>query len=142
MKEKFECEVCHTVFESKERALACEEEHKTSEISFPVKEILYCDVSDTFYVYTYPDARYKKNNNIITLYKGAYWKCKYSFYFEEIQEDGNDLKVYTTNFDDEYEKELINRIINYKIALLNEKIARLKRKIGKIEVSHIKVENR
>ena len=139
MKEKFECEVCHAMYESKERALACEEEHKASETQFPVKEIRYCDESDTFTVYTYPNAKYKKNDDVIRLYEGAYWRRKYSFFFEEIQDDDdNDLKVYTTNFDDEYEKELINRIINYKIALLNEKLERLN---GKIEVSHTKVEN-
>lgn len=132
---KFECEICHAVYDYKESAIECEEKHNKLEI-IPIKCIgiynyLYPEIRIDFY----PNARYRKDDNRILLHtKSDYYK---KYIFDEITvEDRPDYMIYTTNLDKQHEKECIDKLVEYKIHLLQDKIRAinaLKKNKDKIE---------
>lgn len=130
---KYECEICHTVYDNKESAIYCEEKHKKLE-NIPTKMIIYDGFNfPEIRVYNYPNAQYNKETDSIklhseSLYEGDYFMKKFAFRFDEIQYNDEDdtIKIYTTNMNEDYENECIKKIINFKIDKLNELIKKLK----------------
>ena len=128
----YECENCHKIFDTKEEAWMHEQDGECETLeNIYVKAIFldmnYC-VKDTFNIYCYPNAKYKKSNNTIQLYPNStfYPKDKFPFeYCESVMVDDayleDDLVIYTMNNDPKHERELINKLIDYKISDLNDK---------------------
>ena len=128
----YECENCHKVFNTKEEAWMHEQDGECEHLEkIFVKEICL-DVNHynkgTFTIHCYPNAKYKKSNNTIQLYPNStfYSKDKFPFeYCKRVMVDDcyleDDLVIYTMNNDPKHERELINKLIDYKISDLNDK---------------------
>ena len=126
---KYECEFCHTMYDYEESAIYCEEKHKKLE-TIPIKCITYNQESyPCFRIYSYPNAKYNKEEDRIQLHPhtNSTFVRAYYFEFDKIQYDKeiNLIKIYTKNFDENYEKECIHKIVDYKTNELNNKINRL-----------------
>lgn len=141
---KYECEICHTMYDIKENAIDCEEQHNKLEKNIPIKKI-YFDKKcfPQIGVDFYPNAVYNKENDCITLHTnknlyGSEFRLKYWYKFDEIQDDDerNTIIIYTTNLDPKYEKECIKKIIDFKINKLNEEIEKLKEANTWENISH------
>lgn len=128
----YECENCHKVFNTKEEAWMHEQDGECEHLeNIYVKEI-FLDVNHcnkgTFIIQCYPNAKYKKSNNTIQLCPNStfYSKDKFPFeYCKRVMVDDcyleDDLVIYTMNNDPKHERELINKLIDYKISDLNDK---------------------
>ena len=79
---KYECEICHTVYDIKENAIDCEEKHKGMKI-IPIKKIYFDkECFPQIGVNFYPNAIYNKENDCIKLHNngnlyGSEWHRKY-----------------------------------------------------------------
>lgn len=141
---KFKCEFCNQLFDTKESVIFHENEHREL-TTIPIKKIYYNSETNSFTVYCYPKAIYQETNDTIQLNKNYNFNKSYRFQFDKIQHNNvsnceNDLIVYTKNLDEEYEKELIDKIIDYKINELNELVQQIKalktvRCIGRVDDS-------
>ena len=146
---KFECEICHAVYDKKESAIECEENHNKLEI-IPIKRIiLYNDCYSQIQVDFYPEARYRKEDDSIQLhtkydYYGSEFTKSYWFHFDDIKveydknDDNPNYMIYTKNLDKQYEKECIEKLIEYKISVLQNQINDLKNNKDKISYTEWK----
>ena len=141
---KYECEICHTMYDKKESAVECEEHHNRLEKIIPIKKIYYDeDYFPQIGIEFYPNAVYNKENDCIKLHNngnlyGSEWHRQFWYRFDEIQEDDekNEIKIYTTNLNPKYEEECIKKIIDFKINKLNEEIGKLKEANTWENISH------
>ena len=131
----FQCSKCNTIFYNYEECLkheeCCDEKQKC-----PLKYIVLSndDSINEFYIYEHPNALHKGNNCYILSQKHRYYE---DTIFEDklntIKENDNfDFYICTDNFDESYEKECINKLINYKRQLLIDNYNKLGEKINSI----------
>ena len=125
---KFECEYCHATYDTKEQCVNHENQHKANQgPCVPIKEIFYDDLIQSFTVYEYPKARYNKEQNKIQLYNQDKFRDVDIFDFENVLMDKHDdecrdLSVFTTNCDLQHERNIIDKIIDFRINQLNSQI--------------------
>lgn len=133
---KYECEYCHQIFNTEEAAVNHENEHQKLK-DILIKEIYYDDTCCFFKVYSY-NAKYQelesagKKFKWIKLTKHGNFHEESYYRFDEIQYEidqhdyeTNDLKMFTLNMDENYEKECIDKIIAFKEKKLSEKLEQL-----------------
>ena len=132
MKTTYECDCCHEIFSTAEE---CQEHEKLCSIrNVPIK-LLHINENEIA-VIDFPDAKYLKSiNNIdrISLIPDSGCERYNKFYpitkfrFDKIMETRYGHKVYTMNLDKNYEKLMIEKLVEYHTNELKENIKEIEK---------------
>lgn len=137
-KHKYICEVCNAEFNDYEQAK--EHEERCSIRTIPIRAIVLS--SDSFTVMNYPNAQYWINSNgkdRINLMPNVSDSCCNFFYqiehfnFDKVKRKDDSFIIYTTNMSEEYLKECMKKLIDYRIDKLYEEKKSIEDKIKQLE---------
>lgn len=132
MKINYYCEKCGECFNDKDK---CIEHENNCKIKFPVKIITInkaINEKAEIKIFTYPNAE-KYGNMMKFIPSSLYCDNVYvnRLFLDKIKSLEDYYAIHTINFDKEYEKECIEKLLNYKKEVLNEAFEEWKNTIKK-----------